>query len=171
MAEGLLRHRLAAVGVDATVHSAGLVTEDRPPSEFGIDAMARRGIDITGHRSRRLVADLVSPADLIIGMELQHVREVAVLDMDALPKTFTLPELARRLRAVGHRPAGTPIADHLARAAAGRSTADLIGQRPDDEVADPIGRPSRDYERTAVQLEELVGTVVDHLFPTDPQER
>ena len=165
MAEGLLRHRLAAAGVDARVHSAGLVTEDRPASEFGVDAMARRGIDIAGHRSRRLAAELVAGADLIVGMELQHVREVAVLDMAAFPRAFTLPELARRLRAVGPRPDGTPIADHLARAAAGRRPADLVGRRPEDEVADPIGRPARDYERTAAQLEELVDAVVDHLFP------
>ena len=170
MAEGLLRHRLTAAGVDATVHSAGLVTEDRPASEHGVDAMARRGIDIGNHRSRRLVADLVFPADLIIGMELQHVREVAVLDMEAFPRTFTLPELARRLQAIGPRPAGTPVADHLALASAGRRTGDLLGRRPEDEIADPIGRPARAYERTAAQLEQLVAVVVDHLVPTEPEE-
>jgi protein-tyrosine phosphatase len=170
MAEGLLRHHLAAAGVDAHVHSAGLVTQDQPASEHGVDAMARRGIDIAGHRSRRLAAELVGPADLVVAMELQHVREVAVLDMAAFPRTFTLPELARRLRAIGPRPASVAVADHLARAGAGRRTADLLGRRPDDEVADPIGRPARDYERTASQLEELVRVVVEHLFPSTPQE-
>jgi protein-tyrosine phosphatase len=166
MAEGLLRHRLAAAGVDATVHSAGLVTEDRPASDFGVDAMARRGIDIAAHRSRRLAAELVASADLVLGMELQHVREVAVLDMDAFPRSFTLPELARRVRALGPRSEDTPVAEYVIRASAGRRPSELIGRRPEDEVADPIGRPSRDYERTAAQLEELVGVVVDHLFPS-----
>jgi protein-tyrosine phosphatase len=166
MAEGLLRVRLRAVGVDAHVHSAGLVTEDRPASRHGVDAMARRGIDIDGHRSRYLNAQLVQPADLVLGMERQHVREVAVLEMGAFHRTFTLPELARLARAQGPRREGEDLDAYLRRLAAGRRPADLLGERPDDEVADPIGRPARDYERTAAQLEELVNVVVDHLFPT-----
>lgn len=166
MAEGLLRQRLLAAGVDATVASAGLVTEDRPASRHGIDAMSRRGIDIDPHRSRRLTASLVHPTDLVIGMERQHVREVAVLEMGAFQRTFTLPELVRLARAHGPRRADETVEAYLRRIGEGRRPADLLGERPDDEVADPIGRPARDYERTAVQLEELTGAVVDHLFPT-----
>ena len=95
MAEGLLRDRFERAGIDARVHSAGLVTERQPASAHGVDAMSRRGIDIGTHRSRLLAAGDVRDADLIIGMELQHVREVAVLDRDAFARTFTLPELAR----------------------------------------------------------------------------
>lgn len=167
MAEGLLRQRLGQAGVRARVRSAGLVTEDRPASDHGVDAMSRRGIDIAGHRSRRLVAELVEPADLVIGMELQHVREVAVLDMGAFGRAFTLPELARRVRAIGPRRDGEPVGSYLERAGADREPSDLLGHRPEDEVADPIGRSAREYERTAAQLEGLIATVVDHLFPQE----
>ena len=42
----------------------------------------------------------------------------------------------------------------------------MLGSRPEDEIADPIGRSARDYEATAVEIEDLVDTVVGHLFPT-----
>lgn len=37
----------------------------------------------------------------------------------------------------------------------GRRLADLLGDSRDDDVADPIGRPRRAYERTAQELEGL----------------
>ena len=101
------------------------------------------------------------------------MREVAVLDADAFARTFTLPELARRLRAIGPRPAATSVSEYLSQASAGRRPSDMlgVGRRPEDEVADPIGRPSREYERTAAELEDLVGVVVDPLFPAASQEQ
>ena len=167
MAEGLLRDRFRLAGVDARVHSAGLVTEDRPASRHGVDAMARRGIDIEAHRSRFLTAQLVQPADLVLGMERQHVREVSVLETGAFHRTFTLPELVRLVLALGPRRPSEDLDAYLRRSGAGRRPSDLLGERPDDEVADPIGGPARHYERTAAQLEELTGTLVDHLFPPD----
>lgn len=167
MAEGLFRRDLAAAGVDAVVESAGLVTQGQEASQHGVDAMARRGIDIDAHRSRRLSTYLVDAADLIVGMERQHVREVAVLDADAFARAFTLPELARAARSIGPR-TDEPLGTWLGRAAGDRRPADLLGHDPADEVADPIGRSAKHYERTAVEIEGLVRTVVDHLFPRPP---
>ncbi len=169
MAEGLFRHHLAAAGVAAVVESAGLVTQGQEASRHGVDAMGRRGIDISEHRSRRLSTYLVDDADLIVAMERQHVREVAVMDASAFARTSTLPELARRARAIGPRQGESGDA-WLARAFEGRRPTDLIGFDPDDEVADPIGRSAKHYERTAAELEDLVRTVVDHLFPRQAQD-
>ncbi len=102
MAEGLLGQRLAGRGVDATVHSAGLVTENQPASDHGVDAMARRGIDISGHRSRRLDAGMVAGADLVVGMERQHVREAAVL-APGTPGAYTVRH-GQRISFDTHRP-------------------------------------------------------------------
>ncbi len=165
MAEGLFRDRFERAGLDAHVHSAGLVTEDRAASAHGIDAMARRGIDIAGHRSRYLTPEQIESADLIVGMELQHVREAVVLDMDAFGRSFTLPELARTATALGPRCAEETSAGWIARAGAGRRPTDMLGSRPEDEVADPYGRSAREYEATAVELEGLVDAVFTHLFP------
>lgn len=165
MALGLLQARLEARGVPATVRSAGLLTHGRPPSDHGVTAMRTRGIDIAGHRSQQLSPELLGGVDLVLGMERRHVREVAVLDARAFAKAFTLPELARRARTIGPRRPDEPVADWIARAGAGRRPTDLLASDPADEVADPIGRPLRDYERTARELEELVDVVVDHLHP------
>lgn len=165
MAEGLFRDRLRRAGVDARVHSAGLVTQGQPASEHSVTAMAHRDVDIAEHRSRRLSTHLVGDADLVVGMELQHVREVAVLDRNALDRSFTLPELARRVQAAGPRSDQEPVESYLRRVAAGRQISDLLGNRPEDEIADPIGRPMRDYEAAATQIETFVDVVVAHLFP------
>ena len=37
--------------------------------------------------------------------------------------------------------------------------------RHDDDVADPIGRPRRVYERCAAKIEELAGALVDLAWP------
>lgn len=165
MAEGLLRHRFDQRGIDARVHSAGLVTEDRPASEAGVEAMARRGIDISGHRSRRVVAVMVDSADLVIAMERGHVREAAVLAPGGFEKTFTLRELVRRCREAGARGPEEALPDYLRRIATGRRPNDLLGDAPADEVADPYGRAARDYEHAAAEIEDLVDAAVDHLFP------
>lgn len=170
MAEGLFRRDLAAAGVDAVVESAGLVTQGQEASRHGVDAMARRDIDITAHRSRRLSAHLIDTADLIVGMERRHVREVAVLDAAAFARTFTLPTLARDARAVGPRRSGESLEAWLGRVGGHRRPADLVGSDAADEVADPIGRSAKHYEHTALEIEDLVQTVVDHAFPRDRQE-
>lgn len=165
MAVGLLRSRLAAAGVDATVSSAGLVTVDRPASDHGVTAMASRGIDISDHRSRYLDRQQLEAADLVLCMERQHVREAVVLLPDAFQRTFTVPELARRARDTGPRLPDEAVDVWLRRLGAGRTTRDLLGGSSADEVADPYGGTKREYERTAVELEELIDTIVEHLHP------
>lgn len=165
MAAGLFRQRLTQRGVPARVMSAGLLFDGREASRHGVSAMARRGIDIGGHRSQTLSPELVAGADLVVGMERHHVREVAVTDPDAFARTFTLPELARRARQLGPRHGDEDTADWVRRAGAGRRASDMLTADPADEVADPYGLSPRRYEATAVELEDLVTTVVDNLFP------
>lgn len=165
MAAGLLRHRLDAAGADATVISAGLLTEGEPASAHGVDVLAQRGIDLSEHRSQRIATDLLARADLVLAMERRHVREAAVRHRDVFPRAFTLPEFVRRGRAVGPRPAAVPVDDWIARVGAGRQLADLLGDDPADDVADPYGLGRRDYERTAKLLEGLVDQTVALLFP------
>ena len=167
MAAGLLSRKLAEVGADATVVSAGLLVDGRPASDHGVTAMRRRGIDIVDHRSQRVSRELVERADLIVAMERRHVREVAVLDSAAFARTFTLPELARRAQVGGPRSADESVEEWLDWIGAGRRPTDLLSESAEDEIADPIGRSAREYEKTAVELEALVDVVVDHLIPKE----
>ena len=160
MAEALLRHRLQAIGVDAHVHSAGLLGDDRSASTDGVAVMAARGIDTSTHRSRRMTQQMVEDADLVIGMAREHVREAVLLIPDAWSRTFTLKELVRRGTEVGPRAPDQAIDEWLEKVAAGRTRADLLGSSDADDVADPIGQSRATYERTAAELEDLVDRAV-----------
>lgn len=173
MAEVLLRHHLAAAGVEATVSSAGLYEGGVGATRHGIAAMAGRGLDLEAHRSRRVDAAMIRAADLVIGMAREHVREAAVLDPEGLQKSFTLKELVRCAAAVDGRGADEPLASWLSRVAADRDTGVLVGVGHDDEldVADPIGRGPVEYEDTADLLDRLLARLVAQAFPVGDRQQ
>ncbi len=164
MAEGLLRHHLAARGVDVGVSSAGLLYDDHQASGHAVTVLGDRGIDLSTHRSRRMTADLLTGADLLLAMERRHVREAVVLAPVTFPKAFTLKELVRRGDLIGHRLPGESVGAWLRRAGLGRRPSDVLGASTVDDVEDPIGRPVEDYERTAAELDDLTSRLVDLLW-------
>lgn len=161
MAEAFLRHRLEGIGVEATVHSAGLLSDGNPASSDGVEVLAAMGLDTSAHRSRRLSAELLAPSDLVLGMAREHVRESVLLAPDCWPRAFTLKELVRRGEERGARAPGQSFEEWLAKLHAGRSRKDLVGYSPEDDVADPIGRGAGFYRRTADELDDLVRRLVE----------
>jgi len=160
MAEGVLRSYLAQAGVPASVGSAGLLPGGAPATDDAIAVMAMRGIDIRGHRSRQLNAAIAQGTPLIIGMTRQHVREACVTYGAPIARTFTLKELVRRGEQAGPRAEGETVSAWLRRVGAGRQTSDLLGNDPADDVADPVGKPREMYERTVLELEDLLARLV-----------
>ena len=158
MAAALLARRLDDAGVKAVVSSAGLLFDGKPATDHGRAVMADRGIDTSGHRSRKLRPDIVSRADLVIGMARSHVREaVALAGPAVMGRAFTLKEIVRRGEELGGRAPGEPLEDWLARLSEGRRPVDLLAEAEAeaDDVADPIGGPRHGYERTAKELDDL----------------
>ncbi len=164
MAEVLLRQRLDDLGVDARVASAGLLQAGQPASAHGVDILRGRGLDMTTHRSRSMSREILSSADLILGMAREHVREAVVLDQSLWPRTFTLKELVRRGEAAGPRRAGESLDGWLARVGEGRRVAELTGSSSADDIADPIGGPRSAYERLAMELDDLLDRLVAVAF-------
>ncbi len=156
MVEVLLARSLASRGIDAHVHSCGLLESGRPASSGSVDAMSARGLDLSGHRSTQISPQLVRSADLIVGMAREHVRESVVLDFSSFPRTYTLKEIVRRGQEVGPQRHGQPLADWLAELSHGRRPADHLGGSAGDDVADPIGQRFAVYQRTAEELVQLV---------------
>jgi protein-tyrosine phosphatase len=155
MAEALLRHRVEQEHLDVTVSSAGILFDGRPATDEAVETMANMGIDLSGHRSRILDADMVKAADLIVAMERLHAREAMVLVPDVFHHTFTLKELIRRGESVG--PRGTEsVQDWMALTSLGRRPLDLLGESEQDDVADPYRRSARVYAATAAELDDLV---------------
>lgn len=88
MAEGIYNH-LAVGGI-----SRGLMAEGGKASENAIKAMAKMGIDITGHVSRQLTVEDVNESDLVLTMTKMHKMAIVSAVPDAEDKVFTLGEYA-----------------------------------------------------------------------------
>jgi protein-tyrosine phosphatase len=164
MAEAMVRHRLVTLGIDASVASAGLVSDGQPATDTAVDTMAARGLDITAHRSRRISSGLLAGPDLIVGMAREHVREAVVLRPELYTRTFTLKELVRRGSELGPRAPDRPVDEWLRAAHQGRTPVQLMGSSDLDDVADPVGRGAAVYEATARELVVLVDRLVDLLW-------
>lgn len=151
MAEGILRHRAAELGVPVEVSSAGAFPGGAPATADATMTLRAMGIDISSHVSRRLDRSILDQADLVLTMTREHLREAVVTDPSAFGRIFTLKEFVRKLKA---NPNAT-----LADLHQGRSTRDYLRDEPDDDVADPIGKPRHVYEATAQELDTLLRVV------------
>jgi protein-tyrosine phosphatase len=159
MGGALLRKRLDEHGVPAVIESAGLLEPGTPVTEPAVRLLKARGVDVSGHTSRRLDTDLVASATLVIGMEPRHVQEAVLLAPDAWPRSFLLTELVRRGEAIGAR-IEEPFPEWLARIHLGRSHSDLL-RGADDGIADPHGRSDEAYRDTIEELDDLFARFVD----------
>jgi protein-tyrosine phosphatase len=100
MAEYMFRTELArTLGYDETtletagyhVHSAGTMgVNDMPASSGSLNEMARRGTDLSSHRSQGLTVELVRAAERIYAMSPEHRRAVLDLVPDAAGRTDLL---------------------------------------------------------------------------------
>jgi protein-tyrosine phosphatase len=105
MAEALLRKMLTEDLAEkaATIHvvsaGTGAVTGANV-SPNAVEVMDKEGIDIRGHRARRLSPEQVIAADLILAMTLEQKRIVLSLVPSAKNKVFTLAEFAEGVKEI-----------------------------------------------------------------------
>jgi protein-tyrosine phosphatase len=168
LAAASLRAHLAGRDPALTVESAGLGASGYPATSPTVDAARALGLDLTPHRSRQLDVAIAGNAELIVGMERQHVREAVVLDQRVWSRAFTLKELVRRASVVGQRAPGESLDEWLHRVGEGRRPADLLGQSREDDVADPTTDPLADYATMAREIDTLVRGLVDLAWPAPP---
>jgi protein-tyrosine phosphatase len=161
MAEALLTRRMTELGSDTTVRSAGMLGDGNPPYPEVVSAMAGYGLDVSSHRSRRVTQVDLERADLTLAMARENLRHAVVTAPSVWPQSFTLRELVRRGTAIGPRSRGESLANWLGRAHTGRERAALLGDSPDDDVADPAGGPAPLYAQTAAVLSGLLDRLVD----------
>ena len=83
MAAGALRRLLEADGGRILVESAGTAAwDDQPATEAAVRVAASAGVDLSGHRSRRLTPTIVRGADIVLVMERGHLAAVRALGAD-----------------------------------------------------------------------------------------
>jgi protein-tyrosine-phosphatase len=102
MAEGILSGmRETFPGIIAS--SAGTHALDgNPSSEFSVIACLEQGIDISGHRARRLDEAIIRGSDIIVCMEPVHIEMVLSLDVSAAGKIYNLADFSggRKLKKI-----------------------------------------------------------------------
>lgn len=78
MAEAIARRLFEQSGrTDIQVESAGTQAWDNSPaSDEALLVGVERGLDLSGHRARRLAPDIVKNADLILVMSSAHLAQV-----------------------------------------------------------------------------------------------
>ncbi|NLG84524.1 MAG: low molecular weight protein arginine phosphatase [Firmicutes bacterium] len=105
MAEALLRkmlkENLGEKAAEITVLSAGTVAvAGQSASNLAVKVMRQEGIDLSGHRAKKLTAELAREADLILTMTLAQKETVLDLVPTAKGKVFTLREFAEGVREI-----------------------------------------------------------------------
>lgn len=164
MAMTLLAHHLGQRGAEARVTSAGTIGWGGPATDHAVEVMAERGLDLSGHTSRRLQASDVRRADLVLGMTRDHVAGVLAHDPDAGYRTFVIGELVRLADAVGPRLDDQAVRQWSSEVARRRRPGRPFG-RLADEIPDPVGEGLDVYRRTADRLEGLSTAIAELLVP------
>jgi protein-tyrosine-phosphatase len=140
------------------IRSSGFGPVDIPAIDDAVDAMRRRGLDVSSHRSSSTTASLVDGADLILTAERDHVVKVAALSPDAFRQALTLPEFIAA--AVSGGDVTAPDLRAWVRSLTQQRTAGGYLRRAVPEVADPTGSPPRAFEAAVVALEQQCREVV-----------
>jgi low molecular weight protein-tyrosine phosphatase len=157
--------RSALHQADIPVASAGFVSEGIPAPAGAVQAMNAIGLDLSGHRSRKISGTAVQSAGLIVVMERQHLVDLSCSFPEDWPRAFTFAELLRRVERVGGRRHDEAISDWSSRLNAGRSRSEILGLSLGDDVFDPIGGTSRAYVRARDELGAMVGRLAVFLVP------
>lgn len=165
LVEHLLRRETA--GLPVAIESFGLLDAEALPVLAELEEhAAAAGVDVTQHRSRRLVDASLADADLVLGFERRHVAHAVVRGRARLERTFTLPELVGLLE---ETPAPPRTGDVVADAAA--AVAEAAAARPADprrapvpELEDPIGLPANEVAAIAADIRSLTPRLVAALF-------
>lgn len=92
VAEYLLQERLSQLGEEnIVVESAGTIAGDgNRAAQDAVETMAAFGIDMSGHRARRLTGEMIAAADLVIAMEKYHYNTIVSLSQEAAGNTVMM---------------------------------------------------------------------------------
>lgn len=154
-AEVLSRHLL---GDDdsVAVSSAGIHGfVDHPIDDDMAAALAERGIDPSGFRSRRLTFDMVDSADLVLTAETKHRQYLLDDRPAAFRRLFTLGQFEQVLAEQADDVRGREL---LAAASRGLKPA-----RPADDVVDPYRRGPDAAAVAAEHIERIVRPALQRL--------
>jgi protein-tyrosine phosphatase len=166
MLNAMLTERLGEGAVQ--VRSSGFGPVDLPAIDDAVDAMRRRGLDVSAHRSSSTTATLVDGADLILTAERDHVVKIAALSPDAFRRALTLPEFLAAAAADEEDHGDGIDLRSWVRSLTEDRTAGKYLRANVPEVADPTGSMPRTFEAAVVAIEQQCREVTVHVAAHQP---
>lgn len=159
MLDSMIGERIGSGSV--VVASAGFGPAGIPAIADAVDAMNRRDLDVSGHRSQQVTGELLGTADVVLTAERDHVVKIAALSPPSFPITMTLPEFLQLAVSDPFREHGD-LSEWLRELTIDRKASQYL--RADiDEVADPTGSPKRIFEAAVVALERNCAEAAGYL--------
>jgi protein-tyrosine-phosphatase len=132
----------------------------------GIAAARELGLDLSQHRSEQISLEKLAGADLVLGMSRRHGREVVAALPELWPRAFTLKQFSRFVSGKT-LPRGTELASWIEAQAEiqARSREELLGQAPQDDIADPLRAPLTVWRQVIDEIRSHVTRVLDDCEP------
>ena len=136
MAEGLLKKMLKEIGLEnVSVSSAGTAgLSGYPVTLFAVEAAKVRGVDISGHTSRKLTKQKLKQTDLILVMGEEHLERIKRLDKNSSKKSYLLKLFPEKENREG-----------------------------DFNVRDPIGGILDDYNQSFLEIEQEIERIIPYI--------
>ena len=162
LAEAIARRE--AGGLPVWFASAGLLAGGHGVPPTGVKVAAELGLDLSEHRSTQVDYPALLGFDVVLTMTRAQARELVAAEPELWPRVFTLKQFSRWLN--DHpRPSSGRLGSWLATEAAERSSNELLGSDPDDDVRDPLTSSARVWRSVASELTDHIRAVLGTLFP------
>ena len=164
MAEMLLRHKAEQQGLEVEVSSAGSAVDDaRNMHPLARATLLKHGITPPPWTSRRLSADLLAAADLVLAVDSAELRAVGHTLPAGATRSFTVLQFARLATVMGPLTSDTPeeFARTLHDAAA--TARGRVTPPESVDIPDPVRKGRRAFERCALTLDAAL-TDMTHTF-------
>ena len=155
-AEAVAGRLVTEHGLPVGVASAGFLGPGHRADSDMAHVARTRGLDLSGHTSRRVDADLVDRSDLIVAMTGAHVVDLVGLAPDATRRILTLRELGAAAESIRPSDWGGDSLREWVDGPTRRPIHELLDGSHD--TADPMGRSMRRYRAAADEIETLVAT-------------
>lgn len=140
-------HRIITAGTE--------VQSPHPATDRTVRLLAKRGVDVTGHRSRRVDESLVTGAHLIVTAEPAHVVWITGRWPGTFERTFTLPEIVTLAGQAQPEP-GEPLDQWLVDVGRRRTPAiDYLDADSTGEIADPTGQSPSVWNSSFATIDDL----------------
>lgn len=159
LVEFALRRHSAARSLPWLVSSAGTqAIPDEPPHPHVQRLLSAHGDDVDGWRSKRLTAELLDSAHLVLAATVAHRSQIAMLHPSVLRRTYPVLQFAALCR---RTPGGLPgLVDGVSWEDRLRTVRAALPHEPRAaDLMDPIGRSFRFFRRTDRLVEDAAADV------------